>query len=213
MSWPQTQETLIRYTEDEYLALERAAEERHEYLDGEIYAMAGESPEHGAITSNLSGQLYLQLRGKPCQCLSKDTKVRSGRLPKNPRNKKGLYSYPDLLVVCGELEFLDDYQDVLINPIVVIEVVSPSTEHLDRGEKWLRYQTWLPKLQDYLLVSQTSPVIEYYHRQPDGGWLYRAVSGLEGELYLASIDCTLRLNEVYDRVSFPPPAEEADEQE
>lgn len=210
---PKAQKARVRYTEDEYLAFERAAEERHEYLDGEIYAMASESPEHGTITSNLVGQLYLQLRNKPCQCLTKDIKVRSGRLPKPPRNKKGLYAYPDLLVVCGEQEFLDNHRDVLINPVVVIEVVSPLTERRDRGDKWLWYQTGLPELQDYLLVWQTSPVIEHYNWQHGGNWLYRAVSGLEGEIHLASIDCTLRLSDIYERVNFPPPAEEADEQE
>lgn len=211
MASPQVKETLIRYTEDEYLALERQAEERHEYLDGEIYQMAGESPEHGAICTNLTRIISTRLLGTPCQVFSKDTKVRSGRLPKQPRQTKGLYSYPDLLVVCGELEVLDDYRDVLINPIIVIEVVSPSTEHRDRVEKWLRYQTWLPQLQDYLLIAQARPLIEHYNRQPSGGWLYRAVSGLENELHLASIDCTLWLKEVYDRVTFPPLPDEDDE--
>jgi Uma2 family endonuclease len=191
------------HTVEEYLALERASEERHEYLDGQIYAMAGESPDHGTICTNINGQLYNQLRGTPCQVWSKDIKVRNGPAPKKGYSTRGLFSYPDLLVVCGEAQFHDDYKDVLLNPIVLIEVLSPTTESFDRGEKWLRYQTWLPALTDYLLVSQSRPVIERFLRQIAGGWLYSSVTSLEANIHLSSIDCTLRLAEVYDRISFP----------
>jgi len=109
------------YTPAEYLARERENAERHEYLDGEIYAMAGESPEHGAICTNIGGQLYNQLRGRDCQVFSKDMKIRSGPTPpQTVRVQKGLYSYPDLVVVCGELKFHDERRDVLINPTVII---------------------------------------------------------------------------------------------
>src|SRR5215467_4960508 len=121
------------YTVEEYLELERTSEERHEFLDGQIYLMAGESPDHSTICTNLTGQLYGQLRGKSCQVFSKDTKVRSGPKPKSPYEFKGLYSYPDLVVVCGELQFHDEYKDVLLNPAVIIEVLSQSTEAFDRG--------------------------------------------------------------------------------
>lgn len=194
------------YSSDEYLALEREAEERHEYLDGQVYAMAGESPEHGIICTNLGGQLYSQLRGKPCQVFSKDMKVRSG--PAAGQTMKGLFSYPDLLVVCGELKFLDERRDVLLNPTVIIEVLSPTTEAFDRGEKWARYQTWLPDLSDYLLISQGKPQIEHFHRQAGGEWLYTLVNKLEENLHLASIDCSLQLTLVYDRVQFPAEAPE-----
>lgn len=117
-----------RYSVEEFLALEREAEERHEYLDGQIYAMAGERLEHGAICMNLGGLLYAQLRWKPCQVFSKDMKVRSGPAPKLGQTTKGLHSYPDLLVVCGELKFHDGHRDVLLNPAVIIEVSSPATE-------------------------------------------------------------------------------------
>ncbi|MEA2176066.1 MAG: hypothetical protein QOD00_3658 [Blastocatellia bacterium] len=193
----------ISYSVEEYLALEREADERHEYLDGQIYAMAGESPEHGAICMNLSRIVSTQLLGKDCQAFSKDMKVRSGPIRKPGQTMKGLFSYPDLLVVCGELKFHDQYRDVLLNPVVVIEVLSPTTEAFDRGEKWARYQTWLPELCDYLLVSQTKPQVDHFHRQAGGEWHYSLVNKLEDGLHLVSINCTLQLTEVYDRVVFP----------
>lgn len=192
-----------RYSVEEYLALERESEERHEYLDGQIYAMAGESPEHGAICTNLGGQLYAQLRGKSCQVFSKDTKVRSGPAPRPGLTLKGLYSYPDLVVVCGELKFHDEYRDVLLNPSVIIEVLSPATEAFDRGEKWAGYQTWLLELTDYLLVSQTKPRIDHFHRRAGGEWLYSLVNNLEDSLRLDSIGCVLQLTDIYDRIIFP----------
>lgn len=201
----------ISYSAEEYLVIERESAERHEYLDGHVYAMAGESPEHGAICTNMSGQLYNQLRGKECQAFSKDMKVRSGPSSQSNRASKGLFSYPDLVVVCGELRFNDEHRDVLLNPTVIIEVLSPATEAFDRGEKWVRYQSWLAELSDYLLVSQSKPQIEHYQRHSGGEWLYSLVSGLESSLHIASIGCTLRFAEVYDRIQFPaeviePPA-------
>ena len=192
-----------RHSVEEYLALEREAEERHEYLDGQIYAMAGESPEHSAICTNIGGQLYAQLRGNPCQVFSRDIKVRSGPAPKLGQTTKGLYSYPDLMVVCGELKFHDEYRDVLVNPSVIIEVLSPAIEAFDRGEKWARYQTWLPELTDYLLVSQTKPQIDHFHRGVGGEWVYSLVNSLEESLRLNSVGCVLQLADVYDRIVFP----------
>src|SRR5215510_16408004 len=154
MSLPQEQ---IRYTEDQYLSIEREAEERHEYLDGQIYAMAGESPEHGAICTNLTAEIALQLRGTPCQAFAKDMKVRSGPLPRRRPSQKGLYSYPDLVIVCEELQFLDENRDTLINPKVIIEVASPSTGSFDHGEKFRRYRKFNPSLKDYLIVAQNHP--------------------------------------------------------
>jgi Uma2 family endonuclease len=199
MSLPRTQ---TFHTVEEYLAIERESEERHEYLDGFIYAMAGESAEHGIVCTNLGGQLYSQLKGKPCQVFSKDMKVRSGPDPKSRRLTKGLFSYPDLVVVCGELQFHDKHRDVLLNPTVIIEVLSPTTEAFDRGEKFRRYRTHLPSLKDYVMVSQSMPMIDHYvHRS--GEWVLSSVDRLEGTLYIASIDCSLRLADVYDRISFP----------
>jgi Uma2 family endonuclease len=117
MAWSLSQ---IRSTVEEYLALERASEDRHEYLDGTIYAMAGESPEHGAICMNLSVSFGSQLRGTPCQAFAKDMKVRSGRFPLPGQPMRGLFSYPDLVVVCGALQFHDQFRDVLLNPTLIV---------------------------------------------------------------------------------------------
>jgi Uma2 family endonuclease len=203
LSLPQSH---VLYSADEYLALEREAVERHEYLDGEIYEMAGESPEHGAICMNLSRIISTQLLGTPCQAFSKDMKVRSGPTLRCGAFK-GLFSYPDLVVVCGELKFLDERRDVLLNPTVIVEVLSPSTEAFDRGEKWARYQTWLPELSDYVLVSQSAPRIDHYRRR-GGEWIYNLADGLEGRLRLDSVDCELRPADVYDRIVFPAETED-----
>lgn len=206
MSLPKS-ETL--YTEEAYLALERKSEERHEYLDGHIYAMAGESINHGDICVNLVGQLYTQLRGGPCRALSKDMKVRSGPIPKPGYSFKGLYSYPDLVVVCGEPQFHNEFRDVLLNPKVIIEVLSPSTEAFDRGEKFLRYRTYLESLTDYLVVSQSRPLVEHFTRQQNGQWLIEASAvDLAESVAIPSIDCVLRLSEVYDRILFDVPPDE-----
>src|SRR5215467_9731674 len=200
MSLPQSQGY---FSVEEYLALERESEERHEYLDGHVYAMAGESPEHSDICSNLVSILHLQLRGTPYRVWAKDTKVRSGPEPRSRRATKGLFSYPDLVVVCGTPQFHDAYRDVLLNPTVIIEVLSPSTEAFDRGEKFWRYRMWTPLLTDYLLVSQTLPLIEHYVRQADDTWNLTTVRTMEASVYLASVDCTMRLRDVYDRIDFP----------
>lgn len=192
------------YTVEEYLALERASEERHEYLDGQIYAMAGESPEHGDICSNLIIEIGAQLRGRSCRVWAKDTKVRSGPIPKTRRIFKGLFSYPDLVIVCGEPQFHDTYRDVLLNPTVLIEVLSPTTEAFDRGEKFRRYRTFNPSLSDYVVVAQDQPLIEHFVRQEQGQWLLTAsISALTGRVALVSVQCTLHLTNVYDRVVFP----------
>jgi Uma2 family endonuclease len=201
------------YTIQEYLALERESEERHEYIDGYIYAMAGESPEHGEICANLSGIIVPQLSGTNCRARIKDTKVRSGPRPRSSRSRKGMFSYPDLLVVCGEMRFHDEHGDVLTNPTVIIEVISDSTEKFDRGEKFFRYLTWNPTLTDYLLVSQKEPLIWHYVRQSNGSWSVNFHWGLEQSLTIKSIDCTLPLAKVYERVSFPPEEPEGIDEE
>jgi len=200
----------LLYTIEEYLERERQAEERHEYLDGYIIAMSGESDVHGEISANLAFLIGSQLRGTPCRMRIKDTKVRSGPTPR-PGSKKGLFSYPDFVVICGERQFHDKHRDAVLNPAVIIEVLSESTESFDRGEKFQRYRMWSPTLSDYLLVSQTRPLIEHFIRQTDGGWTSYLYSGLEQKLFIKSINCELRLTDVYERVVFPP--EEAEEEE
>jgi Uma2 family endonuclease len=200
MSLPQT---IARHTVEEYLALERESEERHEYLDGQIYAMAGESTQHGDISVNLVRDVSTQLKGTPCRVWTKDSKVLSGPAIKHSRSKKGLFSYPDLVVVCGEPRFLDEHKDVLLNPTVIIEVLSLTTESFDRGEKFRRYRTQIPSLTDYVLVSQAWPLIERFRRQTNDEWILSTAIDIESSLQIASIDCTLHLSEVYDRVTFP----------
>ncbi|MFN0111438.1 MAG: Uma2 family endonuclease [Blastocatellia bacterium] len=190
------------YTAEEYLAMERESPERHEYIDGHIYAMAGESDHHGEICVNLTVQLGSNLKGSPCRLRSQNTKVQSGPQPKPGHSQGGFFSYPDVLAVCGERHFHDQHQDVLLNPNVIIEVLSKSTEVFDRGEKFIRYRTWLPSLTDYILVSQDSPVIEHYRRQPNDEWLLATISGLDAELKIGSIGCALKLSEIYDGVEF-----------
>src|SRR5712692_5958073 len=158
MSWPQHHS----FTAEEYLALERPSEIRHEYLDGTVYAMAGESPEHSLICFNLGGIMHAQLKGKPCRGFSPNMKVRTDR--------SGLFAYPDLMVVCGQPLYHDGHRDVLVNPTVIFEVLSRSTAGYDRGEKSLRYRTHIVSLKDFVLLSQDKPHVEYYARQQDGTW-------------------------------------------
>jgi Uma2 family endonuclease len=190
------------FTACEYLAFEDAALDRYEWLDGVIYAMAGESDAHGAICTNLTGLLHAVLRGTPCQVRSKDTKVLAG--PQQGESRRGLFAYPDVVVFCGAPQHLTGRQDVLVNPRVLIEVLSPATQTFDRGAKWDRYRTHLASLEEYLLVAQDRPQIEYWHKQPDGAWLRREVQGLSATLFLPSLDVRLSLVEVYERVVFPP---------
>ncbi len=187
MSLPQ--QFLPALTAEQYLDLERASEIRHEFLDGVMYAMAGESPDHSTICFNLAAITGLQIRDKPCRGFSPNMKVRAGA--------SELYAYPDLMIVCGEAQFHDRHGDVLLNPTVIFEVLSPSTEKYDRGEKFARYRAQIETLQDYVLVSQEMPRIEHRHRQPDGTWAATEVSGLDGVLVLSSIDCRIPLAEVY----------------
>lgn len=192
------------YTEDEYLALERASQERREYVDGQIYLMAGESEAHGTICINLTVEIGSQLKGTPCRAFSKDTKVRSGPLPKSRYSAEGLYSFPDLLVVCGERQYLDEHQDVLLNPKVIIEVLSPSTEAFDRTDKFARYREHVDSLTDYVLVAQSQPLVEHFARDDNGQWVIAATAtDLSASVIINSIGCTLKLSDVYDRIVFP----------
>lgn len=201
------------YTIEEYLAFEREAEERHEYLDGVIYAMAGESPEHDDISTNLIGELRAALRDTLCRVRAKDTKVLSGSplLAQLRRSRKGLFSYPDVVVICGEPQYLDTHRDVLLNPQVIIEILSDSTEAKDRGAKFIRYRQHLLSLTDYILVSQHAPLIEHFIRQADGDWLSRTLQGLDASLTIASLGCKIPLSEIHRLVSFPPEEIELEE--
>jgi Uma2 family endonuclease len=208
MSLARKRSKFAYYTVDQYLAIERSVEDRYYYLDGEIYAMAGESDAHGIITVNVVGSLFNQLRGTPCQARTKDTKVRSGPILSAGETARGLFSYPDILVICGEPEYHDALKDIVLNPKVIFEVLSESTEAFDRGEKFTRFQSWNPSLTDYVLVLQDRAQVEHFTRQPDGAWSYRLTTGLDASVAIASINCTLTLADIYERVDFntdPPP--------
>ncbi len=200
-------ESDLLYSVEDYLAYERAATVRHEYVDGYLYEMAGETLPHGDICVSLTRIISTAILGTPCRALTKDTKVKSGPFANPRRTMKGMFSYPDLVVVCGQPQFHDDYKDILLNPTIIIEVLSPGTEAFDRGGKFLRYRNFSPSLTDYILVAQDRAVIDHFQRQEDGLWLLRTIQGLDSELHLAALGCVLSLREVYDRVEFPPPEE------
>ncbi len=129
--------------------------------------------------------------------------MRSGPTLSSGETKRCLFSYPDLVVICDEPEYLDEQQDVVLNPKVIMEILSASTEAFDRGEKFLRYQTWNASLGDYLLISQDQPRVEHYTRQADGSWIYRCTVGLDAIVAIPSVACTLKLADIYDRIDFP----------
>ncbi|MEX2174981.1 MAG: Uma2 family endonuclease [Pirellulaceae bacterium] len=181
-------------TEAEYLARERRAAYRSEFYRGEMFAMAGASREHNLISSNCVRHLGNQLDSGPCEVYSADMRVRI--------SDTGLYAYPDVVVACGEPMFADDEDDVLLNPTLLIEVLSPSTANFDRGDKAAHYRR-LPSLRELLLVEQDYPLVDHYIRQPGDEWLLRQAEGLEAAVELSSIGCRLTLAEIYARIAFP----------
>ena len=182
----------IEYTPDEYLELERESEVRHEYLDGHIYAMAGESLSHSQICVNIAAEMRSVLKGGRCQALSPNMKVRA--------ETKGLFAYPDLSIVCGEPVFHDDQRDVLLNPKVIIEVLSPSTQRYDQTKKFFKYRKEIPSLTDYILIYQDVAFIEHHEKQNDGRWVHNVFDGLGDVLRIPSIECEVSMAEIYDRV-------------
>jgi Uma2 family endonuclease len=180
-------------TPAEYLALERRAETRSEYHDGQIVAMAGASREHNAIVFDTVAVISLQLRGRPCEGYANDMRVWI------PAHR--VYVYPDIVIVCGEPEFEDAEVDTLLNPTVIIEILSSSTERYDRGRKFAQYRT-LPSLREYLLIAQDEYRIDYYRREGDGNWFIGEAQGRDATLTLA-IGCTLALADIYERITLP----------
>jgi Uma2 family endonuclease len=186
-----------RLSELEYLAFERSSELRHEYADGEIFAMSGGTLEHSAIAANVIGELRNALLGR-CRVLTSDMRV------KIPARKR--YVYPDASVVCGAAELEDDRHDTLLNPRVIVEVLSESTEAYDRGDKFAQYRT-VPSIQQYVLASQTEPRIEVFTRQADRSWTLR-VYGPGEHAGLDAVGCTLDVDRVYaDVLEAPGPSE------
>ncbi len=191
------------YTIDEYLELDRASQERWQFLDGEVWMMAGENIRHGDISVNLIAEFRTQLKNKDCRVLAKDTKTKSGGFSsKRTSQTKGMFSYPDLVVVCGEPKYNDKQKDIVLNPTVVIEVLSKSTELFDRNTKFMRYRMFNPTLTDYILVSQDKPQVEHFIRQEDDSWKLYIYIGLDETLKVESIECEIKMSEIYDRVKF-----------
>lgn len=179
---------------EEYLALERKAVVRHEYFDGEIYEMAGASEEHATISSNVNASLNFQLKKRPCKSYQSDLRV---HIPAT-----NLYTYPDIVVVCGKPQLLEDaHLDTLLNPTLIVEVLSPSTADYDKGARFDYYRT-LESLREYVLVWQDKKRVARYAKQIDGSWLLRDSIGEEAEIVLDSIDCMLSIEDIYDKVDF-----------
>lgn len=176
---------------EQYLEAERRAETKSEYLNGQIFAMTGASRAHNLVVTNLVGELRTQLRGRPCEVYPSDMRVRV--------TETGLYTYPDVTVVCGEPRLEDEHADTLLNPTLLIEVLSESTQRYDRGRKAEHYRR-IPSLEEYLLVDQTEPRVERYRRRGEREWLLTEVSGLGERIELDSIDGALALRDVYERV-------------
>ena len=187
--------TLPRLSESDYLELERAAEFKSEFFEGEMFAMAGGTPQHSLIATNLGREFGNRLIGSPCTPYNTDLRIKV--------EATGLCTYPDLSAICGPLQFAAGTDDTVVNPTVLAEVLSDSTEAYDRGKKFEHYRQ-IPALQEYLLVSQKEPRIEQFIRQGDGRWLLKEAVGIEASLELPSLRISLSLAEVFAKVNFVP---------
>lgn len=186
-------------TEADYLERERASTTKHEYFAGEIFAMTGASEAHHLIASNITATLHRQLRRRSCRIYPSDMRLKV--------LQTGLNTYPDLTIVCGSSQFTDPIKrDTLINPTVIIEILSPSTERYDRGFKFQNYRT-ITSLQDYLLIAQDAAHLECYTRHEPNQWMLTEVFGLGSSLAIASLSATLELADVYEQIELPPAPE------
>jgi Uma2 family endonuclease len=182
-----------RLTAEEYLGLERAAVFRSEFFEGEMFAMAGGTPEHSLIATNLAGEFRNRLKGHHCVPYNADLRVKV--------EATGLFTYPDLSIVCGPLKLAPGTNDTIVNPAMLVEVLSDSTEGYDRGKKFEHYRQ-IPTLREYLLVSQKEPRVEQFVRQADGKWLLNEAFGIEKSLELPSLQISISLGEVFENVKF-----------
>jgi Uma2 family endonuclease len=184
-------QSIPRVNEEEYLRLERAAEYKSEFLDGEIFAISGGSLRHSYLASNWTALLNSRLKGKGCYVFTSDARVRTP--------KTGSYLYPDVSVACGGPQTHQNSNDILVNPQVLIEVLSPFTAGYDHGKKFECYRE-IPSLREYVLVHADLAHVEHYVRQPDASWIFREYRGLEAAVPIASIDCNVPLADVYSGV-------------
>ncbi len=180
-------------TPEGYLQFERSSSERHEYLNGEVFLMGGASERHNLIVVNVSREISMQFRDRPCKVYVNDMRVKV--------SKTGMYTYPDVAAVCGPASFDDGMNDTLVNPTLIMEVLSPSTEAYDRGRKFEHYRQ-IESLAEYLLVSSDKAHIERYFRSSTGEWTFSEVRD-QDSLRLYSVECTLTLANVYEKVEFP----------
>lgn len=187
-----SRQTKTHVTPEEYLAFERRAEYKNDYFNGEVFAMTGASREHNLIAGNIFFSLKRQLQNEPCEIYMSDMRVRVGT--------ENLYTYPDVTVVCAEPIFEDEHVDTLLNPVLIVEVLSKSTASYDRALKFGYYRT-LDSFKEYLLVSQDKFRVEQYAKQPDGRWLLSDIISLESKVELSSVPCVLELRDIYDKLS------------
>jgi Uma2 family endonuclease len=183
-------------TPEQYLEIERKAEFKSEYYQGEMFAMGGAREPHNLIVWNLATELGVQLRKRPCRAYVADMRVRV--------SATGLYTYPDITAVCGDPQFLDENRDTLLNPSFIVEVLSPSTEAYNRVRKFKHYRS-VESVIEYLLVASESISTELYTRQSDGRWLLTAADHLEDSLDLQSVGVHVALADLYEKVDFPAP--------
>lgn len=179
-------------SESEYLEEERKALHKSGYYKGEIFAMAGDSKAHNAIVAVILGELYGFLKGKSCKVYPSDLRVHN--------RENSLYTYPDVIVVCGEEKYLDDEFDTLLNPTVLVEVLSPATEDYDRGTKFKLYRT-IPSLKNYILVSSTEYAAEIYTRKENNEWVLNTAKEKNSNIHISAIDCDLALSDIYAQVA------------
>jgi Uma2 family endonuclease len=179
----------------EYLAIERSVPTKHAYFRGEMFAMGGASREHKLISGNIAATIHSQLAARPCEFYQNDMRVKV--------SASGLCTYPDVVITCDKPRFEDEELDTLLNPQVIIEVLSDSTEKCDGGKKFEQYQQ-IDSLREYLLVAHGYPTIDQHIRGDDGVWSLRQVRGLDGTVELPAVACQLRLADVYAKVAFPP---------
>lgn len=181
-------------TEETYLQYERASTVKHEFYAGQIYALAGASERHNLIAINLAAMLRSHLRGRNCRTYPSDMRLKV--------LSTGLMTYPDFTIVCGSSLFLDpEKRDTLLNPSVILEILSPSTESYDRGVKFQHYRT-IESLQEYILIAQDRPAIERYTRQQHHEWLLSDIVGIDAVLAIAAVQADIPLTEIYDQVVF-----------
>ena len=180
-------------TPEAYIAFDRERAGKHEYYAGTIYAMAGGSVRHNRIAGSTYATLYMQLRQRNCNIYPSDMRVKVVQT--------GLYTYPDITIICGHEQYEDEKEDILLNPIIIIEVLSPSTEKYDRGKKFHQYRSIL-SLREYILIAQDEYHIEQFTRQSDNTWVFSEALGRDGSIELRTIQCTLLLEEVYEKVDF-----------